>query len=709
MQPLRKVCTQPRLFQQACRLASTRRALLRRKQAPLPYRPQAQATQPPWTQHQQSQANQKGEKKEEDEEWLRWYEKDVESGEVRRVPGNPEEAEQEELRARIKALEAELAAYGSKHGEVSESALLEGLEPKDKAKLRKALQKKKEQDAALTSGLEVNLELPPLAVPTLKRLNAAVRDAALEPDNVERRKALWRWYNRAKHNIPALPRMIPEKAWKVLWQTQTAKADSNVDRELKVMELLEDMMSVNIPLNSSQKLARMEALVAQGKAQEAREIWESENDITSGHDADMLASGVWLHIELGELEKGLEILQQYLRLHPNKDPRVILHLLAANARIGNDRMAFALYLQLRSKLQGQLTMEDYDAVSMIFLEQDKKDLALVVFRDMMLQGNEAVRQKTLSAEKEGDLYRAIFHRIDALESYTVDASEVDKISLASLSAMPIEWQNKYFYGKWIKKLLGMGQVEAAAKVVELMYERNVAPDARHLNGLIGAYFRTAGPDMEKQGEELAWTMIQKRLDFAWRRRAAKRGEPQPSVDDTENQLDIPKIAPAFILRPIPMATIETFNVLLLHYLDKGEWLYMKHLEKLLRPAELPMGSFFMNNLLQMEMQKQGGKGYLSAWAKFTKYARKITPDMESYNILWTCQLGNQDKILKLPGQDGFPSPRQLFSVMTTWHSSLSGRLNKQAGEDFSIEIIAGALVDASVQYGVSCSSIYHQT
>ncbi|KAJ9624827.1 hypothetical protein H2203_004777 [Taxawa tesnikishii (nom. ined.)] len=672
---LRRTSIQPRLFQQACRLASTKRTVQRRNPAnnqrgripaerPLPYRPPPQR---------QTKVD------EDDEDSIRWFEKDVETGAVRRVAGNPEEMEAKKLRQQIKELEAELQDYKSADGGLSSETFLAGLTPEERAKVQDALRRKKEEDKAMTKGLEISLELPPTSIPLLKRLNTSLRESALEPDDVDRRKTLWRWYSRAKYSIPALPRMIPQQAWDVLWRTQSVWHPTNPDRVSKVNELLEDMISVDHALTPVQKREHIEALLLQDKQQEARDVWESEYSSSGGTDAEMLAVGVRLHVVVDDLPRAQTLLQQYLEQNSSNDPRVILQVLSAHAQIGNDHMAFALYLLLRSRLGAKMTMDDYDSVVLTFLEQDKRDLALAVFRDMMLQGNQAIEQRLLSTRKENELYEAVFHRMNALRSYAVNPKEVNSISLSAVSALPAEWQNKYFFASWLKKLIGMGEIDAAAKVIELMYERGVQPDPKHLNGLIGAWLRSGNPDLQNKAEQLAWSMIQQRLEFTWRRRASKRGEPMPSVQSntTETRISIP----LHVGRPVSRATIETFNILMLHYLVKEKWAYMHHLHNLLRPAELHMDSFFMNHLLSVDLHT---KGQRDVWRSFVKHARIVNPDVETYNLLWTCCLRNLDRFkTPLDQRAGFPTPRQLFSVMTTWHSSLDAKARAQAAAGIS--------------------------
>ena len=661
---LRRTTVQPRLFQQACRLASTRRKVVKPRRTIL--------------EQQASRPDQQAHDKDDGEDSIRWFEKDVETGVIRRVAGNPEELEAKELRRKIQALEAELQEYKS---EMSDADLMAALGPAERAKVERAMQQRDSKKEHLTAGLEVSLELPPLSVPLLKRLNASLHEAAINPHLVQRRKELWRWYCRAKFNIPALPQMMPTRAWEVLWETQDVQSPTNPERLQHTNQILEDMVSVGHPLTQGQRLGYIQTLVDLGKMQMAVQRWEDEqeNDPEAGHK--ILQLGVSIFTSLGDVDRAHTILQDYLKRYPAHDPRIILVLIAANAKTGNDHMAFALYLLLRSKLGRDMTMDDYDAVALQFLNRDKKDLALAVFRDMMLQGNQSISD-SFDQSKQDELYRAVFDRINLLRSSSANASEVNNISLVAMSAMPHQWQNKYFYASWLKKLIGLGQLDAASKVVEIMYERGVNPDTKHINGLVGAFLRSGDSDLHERGEALGWSMIQQRLDFTWRRRRFKRQETASvatSVLENEGSINIP----THISRTLPRASIETFNVLVLHYVVKQQWAHVHHLHRMLRPAEIKMESFFMNQLLQTELYT---KDQQSAWRHFIKYARVTPPDLETYNVLWTAELRHLDRTKTVEDRTGFPPPRQLFSVMLTWLTSMDEKQKDEAKKAFDLDV-----------------------
>lgn len=674
---LRRSTLQPRLFQQACRLASTstRRIAPRSKRLAARSSPPARRTTP---------------LDDEEEEAVRWFEQDVETGATRRVAGNPEELEAAELRQKISALEKELSEYQDQE---SDEDMLAAMEPEDRAKMEKALAARNQQQTELTDGLNVSLDMPPLTVPLLKKFNMSLREAALHPRSVARRKDLWRWYGRARHSIPALSSMIPKKAWQLIWDIQSVESHSNPERLHHMAQLLRDMTLVDMEIMPEQSLVLIETLLALDKHEEAVASWQYFFDSTSTPSEKLLALGVRLFAQHDRVAKANTIMMQLFDRYPEHNPRIIITLLSANLRIAKDETAFGCYVLMSQKLGEDMNMEDYDTVSLTFLEHNKKDYALAVFRDMMLRGpNKEVSEQFFGASGQNDAYQEVFKRMELLTEGTNDMEDLNATALKALSALPMAWQNKFFYGSWLKKLIGMGQLEAATKVVELMYERGIEPDAKHMNGLIGGYFRSDIPELELRGEQMGWKMIQRRLEVSYRNRCILRGEnvediPPSIYDTTVDGVEGIEI-PAHLARPVPVGTLETFNVLALYYSIRENWALISHLYRMTRPAKFRLDSAFFNHLLNMIFNTHHDETRL--WQKFLSTAKHVTggPDIETYDILWTAQLEHLNPKINRESKanTGYPTPRQLFGLMTSWWHSKDVRARSSLATDFTPEV-----------------------
>ena len=285
----------------------------------------------------------------------------------------------------------------------------------------------------------------------------------------------------------------------------------------------------------------------------------------------------------------------------------------------------------------------------------------------------------LHGEKEQSPTAEAFSRLSDFVGLTRSPRESTALSLDAIKYLPRKYQNKYFYASWLRKLLSENNFNAAAQVMELMYERGVKPDAKHANGLLSAWLRDPRKATQKRAEELGWTMVQRRLDFV-----RERG--RTSSMDHSNVLALKSAAesregvqvPVNISRPVPSATIETFCILLQFYLRRNRYGHVRHLRNLLAPAELMMNSFFMNHLLYAELRTQGSR---SVWNRFAALAENVRPDMETWACLWESekQHVNDDDSLDF---SGFPVPQELLRRMLSWLNTLHGQEKSNAYSDF---------------------------
>ncbi|KAL2358154.1 hypothetical protein BJ546DRAFT_201521 [Cryomyces antarcticus] len=660
---LRRLRISPRTFQYACRIPSAR----------FYARPRGQP--PP---------------DDVDDDGINWYEQDslAPGAKRRRLGGNPQVEEANELRRKIRELEDQLGKNRSSRAvdpvmaEV-EKEMLNDLSDSERQFIQETARKQKEEEARLTEGVEVDWKLPQADVPTMKRLNASLRAAAIANTDPEKMKSLWRWYSRCKQSVRHLGQMLPDRAWEVLWITQSIESPTNPDRAAHVKALLEDMVAAGRTLAPAQRFAYLEAVFLEGQRDKALELWHKEAKSDIGRTPEYLELGVRMYALSGKLDEAQRRLEVLLDTHRTCDPRIILPVLNAHNERSNFHQAWALYLHLRNRLSSDMSMTDYDTVTLSFLAAGRKDLALAAFRDMMLCGKSATKDP--KSKEFQALYQTSLERMGAIQSLSVDASEVNSVSLEALTFLPRPFQNKFFYASWLKKLIGMGELDAASRVVELMYERGVNPDPKHVNGLIGAWLRTGHALYKERAEQMAWSMIQERLDFAWRRRNKKEGgetRTKVSVQQTEDGIPIPK----FLQRPLPPATIETFSILALHYLRRGMYEHVTHLKKTLKEAEIPVNSYFMNHVLYAELRRRGPA---DAWKKFDNYTRnsepKVAPDLETFACLWECEKRYVDKS-KNSVQRGFPTPRFLFGRMVEWHSQLSSKDKARTRDYFTSEM-----------------------
>ncbi|KAF2459962.1 hypothetical protein BDY21DRAFT_281560 [Lineolata rhizophorae] len=521
----------------------------------------------------------------------------------------------------------------------------------------------------------------------LKRFNVATQNATHKPEEDGSRKELWKAYLRAKESIPGFLTAIPDQTWDLLWKGESEEGISNPNSMAHLKTLVEDMDSIGKESTLEQRLAHLEAIFVEGNRQDALKEWEDSHDISGGrsvdgHKPEFLSLGIRMYAHDGNLDRAVVILQELLETYPLADPRAIISMVKALIRRGTSKdlqQAWALYQLLRQLLGTSMTMEDYDIVSLSFMESGNKDLALGVFRDMMLVGD---RKDGPERDASVVQHQAMRH-IQEMRSIDASKESVDSTFLAALAMLPRRFHNKWFYASWMKKLIGMGRPDAAAQVLELMFERGCRADAIHVNGIIGAWLRTGDTKDKEKAELMAWAMIQARLEFVSRRRADQLGRSAETTVSIPNKSPNDKIrVPRFLRRNVPQATIETFSVMLLHYVNRLNGDRIKQITDALHQAEIKMNSYFMNHVLVAEMRS---RSYSNLWARYLRLSKTVRADVHTFTLLWDAMI-KQIEQARAGRLRGYPTPRLLMRHMMTWLDELDSDWRTQMIARFTAQL-----------------------
>ena len=572
----------------------------------------------------------------------------------------------------------------------------------------------KEQRAAGTAALIRNLtenggfphrvqlpqDAPSASRVFVAKLNQCLDEASLDPGNMTARKNLWRFYERSKIYIPGFFELLPDAAWELIWTSQSEESETNPSRASHLRILGEDMVRAGRKLNETERFGRLEGLFLDGQQDKALQEWESAREAGDAGNPDFLEMGIRMHTYAGNLSRAEELLDVLFKLHSTRDSRILVPVIAASINNGtqeNAERAWTLYNKMRERMADSMTMEDFDTITGHFLRNRRTDYALGVFRDMMLLGESR-------AAEPGSVLARVTKRFGELIKYSDDATEVDDLALRTMEYLPRKYQNKFFYGKWLKKLIGMGETEYAAQVIELMYERGIHPDAKHLNGLLGAWLRQDDNiEHRHRAEELAWSMVQKRLTqvrerklarspsssvaevsvlgndemrYRWANIQARRSRWEENLPANSSEVTVPSVTatitsddslPLFQTRNTPSATVETFCVLLQFYVRKGDSFLVSTFRNLLPQAELSMNSVIMNQLLYNVWEQSGHR---KVWRLFEVISKRTSPDIETWICLWECMktdlLGAGNLDVYTTDKAGFPTPRQMFQRMAAW-------------------------------------------
>ena len=628
---------------------------------------------------------------------VRWYEQLLPwSSKRRRVdPNSPDGDENDEvkwLKRQLSQLEDELQEMEAPKGKTMIEPLLATLSPEDQQKVRAAIRqeelqgKRKDLEVAemkrrlakqvpKQKELEIHWQLPPEQGAYLRILNTNIQKAAGSLEDEELRKKLWRSYSRCKAILPPFLHLIPEKSWNVLWGSHHMMSTNHPQWASRLVTLSEDMLAAGKELNVYQRILYVEGLQQERRQEEAITQWQKiKGDL--GEDEQAIEEyellGVRMFASNGDPDRAEKIALNYLRPEKSEDSRILIPILSAWAQRGDTigiKHAWALYLRFKAQVGDNITMEDYDNITMSLLSTGRADLALAVFKDLMLTG-----EKTGQGSLE--LYEKAASLIGKSQSSAITPEDLNKISLTGLIALPKRFQNKFFYGSWVKKLIGMGEVDAAATVIELMYERGVRPDSKHLNGIVGAWLRTGSDISRDKAEKMAWAMIHERLDLV------KRREKRDTLNPAENPSAKDITIPPHLRRIVSPATIETFSLLLQHYGRRGQDDNVELMQNCLAMAEMTPNSYFINHLLYVDLRKGQHR---AAWERYLRMFRITRPDLETFACLWDCEKAHLDSLL-IRAKDKFPDSRRLMSEMMNWFSSLQPEERPFVRDDFSKEL-----------------------
>lgn len=539
----------------------------------------------------------------------------------------------------------------------------------DGARQRRRLATKKAAEARLVG---------PDSHPYATRLKDSLKRYTANATDERAKQEVWKCYRRCKQAIPGFLDALPAEAMDRVWESQATDHSNKSARSTHLQTLVSDATTVGRPLSTPQILSYIKALNDGGDIGKALEQWEAYQAELSRKKEDLeeyWMLGVRLFAAENNPQRAQDIALAFLSNDNTRQPRVLIPVITAWGRFpGNDAevKAWTLYLQLKTFLGPDMTMEDYDKVSIGLLKAGRLDTAVAIFKDMMVTGQDPANDSTA-------LYKAALGLAGNLHASSIDEQAVNKVSLSALTLLPRRFQNRFFYASWMKKLIGMGQVDSAALVIELMYERGIKPDSKHLNGVMAGWLREGNAAARDKAERLGWAMIQRRIDSVWERFLPS--EPSPRLD-TKQMVADPSRIPKFLMRGVPSASIETFSVLLLHYTRRGDDDMVKYLVKCLGDAQIQPNSYFMNHLLYAELRKQDVK---SLWSKFQKMSTSVRPDLETYACLWDCAKIQYDRGRTAFGA-GFPSARQLYASMIRWYSQLPSRVRQDTASQFSKDL-----------------------
>lgn len=522
----------------------------------------------------------------------------------------------------------------------------------------------------------------------ISRLNEALEKAM--DHTGKHRKELWRWYSLSRKTLATRYGQVPAATWNLLWEEFSVESLDNPDRMAHIRTLAADMEAANMPLKAEQNLLFVEALFVDNHQAQALARWESARPsltLVPSTSASYWALGVRMLAGAKQPAKSQEAADMLLNnLSASSEARALIPLIRAWTEFDDKaaiQIAWAIYVRFKFWMGDKMEMDDYDKVSAIFLDAGHADLALAVFRDMMLTGDPQSKQYdsiTLHQRLTGI-------KTQNLKSFVLAPSETTWRSSEHLSLLPAKFRNKYFFGSWIKKLVGESEIDYAAAVIELMSTKSIRPSATFLNGIIGAWFRSGTKENIEKGETMAWKMIAARLEFVRQRSASQsfkfEGLIRAEMTEGKDAFDRPSS-----YKVAAQATLETFTVLIEHYAAHQQNNRVQELLTTLRSSQIKPTTPFVNSLLELGTAIHNRPW---VWSIYERFCREegVVATQYTFAVLWKNMKDHVDPVVNR-NRAGFPSPRILFSEMaksSTWEMSSTGTGGEVLARDLYDQIV----------------------
>lgn len=581
------------------------------------------------------------------------------------------------------SLEAEIQQLQEQMPEAEETkvAVVQRHEIKPQESGRKRRNVKSQPQVLEQTLSEYDVIIPKASLPRegqayVSRLNEAL-EKAMEHTG-KHRKELWRWYSLSRKTLATQYGQVPPATWNLLWEEFSVESLDNPDRMAHIRTLASDMEAANAPLKAEQNLLYIEALFVDNHQKEALARWETARPALTFVDTTASAYwalGVRMLAQMKQPANAQEAADMLLNnLGAAKESRALIPLIRAWTEF-NDKaaiqIAWAIYVRLKFWMGDKMEMADYDDVAGIFLDAQQTDLALAVFRDMMLTDDAMAKQYdsiTLHQRLVG------MKNTKPLKKFQLAPEETAWKSSEHLSLLPAKFRNKYFFGSWIKKLVGEGEINYAAQVVELMSTKSIRPSATFLNGIIGAWFRSGVQKNIEKGTTMAWKMIAARLEFVRQRSAAY----QPKLE-APLRADFSQPGKDAFMRPssykvAAQATLETFTVLIEHYAAHGEKARVQELLTTLKAAQIRPTTPFVNSLLELGTAIHNRPWVWSIYEQFIQQ-EGVLATQYTFAVMWKNMKDHVDPVVNR-SKTGFPSPGLLFAEMqrsATWKTEKLAR------------------------------------
>jgi len=485
--------------------------------------------------------------------------------------------------------------------------------------------------------------------------NAHGRDPTL-------RAPLWRAYTLAKAFDSKLLHNLPDRAWDLLWASQSIELPSNPRRKAELGQLYHDMVKVGKTTTVGQRVKYLESIFLSGREDQALNEWREDymaRRPSGRHDykAEHLEIGAKLHALAGNVNRSREIMEELFKLYPSWNVSVMMTVFRAHTSSElreHHSIAKDIYIRMKER-GGAHTIKDYDAWLVGFLEARHLSYAKQVFHDMVKDGYLA----TTGAAEDVEQVLKRLHMVYRLGN---DIAKMTSIALHAISILPVAYHG-HLFGDWMKSAVVQKAPQAAAQILDMMLKRGYKPETFHFNMLLKALIRTKDVPNILKAENIGWRMIEQ----------TSRVDPRNLTPDTVPEIINRRSAHVASANKdaageIPAANVTTFAMIMQHHATSLQWEHVDYLTRLLKKTPIEPNATIMNVLIDNKC-RQGA--YTEAWMIYKALTEPqpgkhgVYPDGASFRCLWkTLRLALSNPVTR--SNPSLPTPRELLKEMISW-------------------------------------------
>jgi len=426
----------------------------------------------------------------------------------------------------------------------------------------------------------------------------------------------------------------------------------------------------------------LEDLFSTGKEEDALRVWEDDHSrpvpvLRQAHTPEHLEVGVRLHALAGNTDRARQVMKELFEVYPNSNPSIIMSVFRAHTRSETKEkhdVANELYLEMKERMGTDFTLETYDACLVGFIEARCLQHAKQVFRDMCKNGR-------LSTSGDVQSIGEVLERLHLLYRLGTDISKMTSIILDVISTLP-ESYHGHVFSSWMQSAVIEKAPEAAAQILDMMFQRGLQSETFHFNMLLRALLRSGESSKILEAENIGWRMVERakleaiEADYIPNgpARYIERQFKNNELATGGSQRAVASEASATIA--VPRASKSTFGIIMQHHADNLQWEHVDYLARQLKEAGVRPNTLIMNVIIDSRC-KQGR--FSEAWTTYRSLcdkrgARNLFPDGRTMRLLWkTLRIALSEQREASSEPSGLPTPRALLAETVRWWDMCRGR------------------------------------